>query len=265
VIVDPLGTGSCGGLSRGGVDPCAIIVPRADGISRGGFDPRVRHKVPMFDIMNAVPGVRQTERSGVWSEQVSESATAADVVALVSMSLRRERARAGLSLTDLAKRAGIAKSTLSQLENGVGNPSLETLWALAQALGIQLSRLVDPPREGVQVIRAGEGAVLHAERAAYDAAMLASCPPGARRDIYRVIGQPGAPHLAPPHMPGTTEHLVIGSGRVLAGPENEAVELGPGDYIRYPGDVPHIFDALDPDTSGVIIMEHVLPQSPNPR
>jgi transcriptional regulator with XRE-family HTH domain len=211
----------------------------------------------MFNIMNGIASVRQTERSGVWSEHVSEAATAADVVALISMSLRSERARSGLSLTDLARRASIAKSTLSQLENGVGNPSLETLWALAQALGIPLSRLVDPPRQGIQVIRAGEGPVMHAERAAYDAAMLASCPPGARRDIYRVIGQPGAPHLAHPHMPGTMEHVILGSGRVLAGPEGEAVELGPGDYLRYPGDVPHIFDALEPNTSGVIIMEHV--------
>ena len=145
------------------------------------------------------------------------SDTAADVVALISMSLRRERARTALSLTELARRAGVAKSTLSQLENGVGNPSLETLWALAQALGIPLSRLVDPPQQGIQVIRAGEGAIMHAERAAYDAALLSSCPPGARRDIYRVIGQPGSPHLAHPHMPGTLEHLILGSGRVLAG------------------------------------------------
>ncbi|MGH3267186.1 MAG: helix-turn-helix domain-containing protein, partial [Trebonia sp.] len=68
-----------------------------------------------------------------------------DIVALVSMSLRRERAKTGLSLTELARRAGIAKSTLSQLESGSGNPSLETLWALANALGVPLSRLIDPP------------------------------------------------------------------------------------------------------------------------
>jgi transcriptional regulator with XRE-family HTH domain len=207
--------------------------------------------------MNTIAWVRQTERSGVWSEHLSEAATAADVVALISMSLRRERMRSGLSLTDLAKRAGVAKSTLSQLENGVGNPSLETLWALAQALGIPLSRLVDPPRQGIQVIRAGEGAIMHAEHAAYDAVLLASCPPGARRDIYRVIGQPNRPHVAHPHMPGTLEHLILGSGRVLAGPEGETVELGPGDYLRYPSDIPHIFDALEPDTAGIIVMEHV--------
>jgi quercetin dioxygenase-like cupin family protein len=53
------------------------------------------------------------------------------------------------------------------------------------------------------------------------------------------------------------EHLILGSGRVLAGPEGEALELGPGDYLRYPGDVLHVFDALEADTTGIIIMEHV--------
>jgi transcriptional regulator with XRE-family HTH domain len=125
--------------------------------------------------------------------------TPADIVALVSLSLRRERARAGLSLTELARQAGIAKSTLSQLESGSGNPSLETLWALGTALGVPLSRLIDPPPRDIRVIRAGEGVVMHAERDPYEAAMLASCPPGARRDVYRVGAEPGASHLASPH------------------------------------------------------------------
>ena len=82
--------------------------------------------------------------------------TAADVVSLIAASLRRERARTGLSLTEVARRAGIAKSTLSQLESGTGNPSVETLWALGVALDVPFSRLVDPPKRTIQVIRAGE-------------------------------------------------------------------------------------------------------------
>jgi transcriptional regulator with XRE-family HTH domain len=185
------------------------------------------------------------------------SGTPSDIVALVSMSLRRERVRAALSLTELAKRAGIAKSTLSQLENGTGNPSLETLWALGTALGVPLSRLIDPPRSDIRVVRAGEGVVVHAEHDPYEATILASCPPGARRDIFRVSAEPGTGHLARPHTAGTVEHLILGTGRALAGPEGEAVELGPGDYLRYPSDIPHIFNALEPNTLGVIIMEHV--------
>jgi transcriptional regulator with XRE-family HTH domain len=183
--------------------------------------------------------------------------TAGEVVAQIAASLRRERLRAGLSLTEVARRAGIAKSTLSQLESGTGNPGVETLWALGVALGVPFARLLDPPRRAIQVIRAGEGPVLHAERADYEATMLSSCPPGARRDIYHIRAQPGAPRESQPHMPGTVEHLVLSTGRVLAGPPGEAVELGPGDYVTYPGDVPHIFDALEPDTAGVMVMEHI--------
>jgi quercetin dioxygenase-like cupin family protein len=131
------------------------------------------------------------------------------------------------------------------------------LWALGVALGVPFSRLVDPPRPDVRVIRAGEGPVTYAERASYAATLLASCPPGARRDIYRVQAQPGEPRMSEPHMPGTIEHVVVGAGRALAGPAGEPAELGPGDYVVYPGDVPHVFDGLEPDTTAVIVMEHV--------
>ena len=178
------------------------------------------------------------------------------LIELIAASIRRERGRAGLSLTELARRAGIAKSTLSQLESGVGNPSVETLWALGVALGVPFSRLVDQPRPNVRVVRAGEGPVTFSERANYAATLLASCPPNARRDIFRLEVQPGEPRLSEPHMPGTMEHVVISTGRALAGPAGQPAELAPGDYISYPGDAPHIFKAMEPDTTAVMIMEH---------
>jgi transcriptional regulator with XRE-family HTH domain len=178
-------------------------------------------------------------------------------IALIAVSIRRERERTGMSMTELAKRAGIAKSTLSQLESGAGNPSVETLWALGVALGVPFSRLVDPPRANVRVIRAGEGPVTRSEHADYSATLLASCPPNARRDIYRIEAGPGDARTSDPHMPGTTEHLLLSTGRALVGPAEDPVELAPGDYIAYPGDAPHIFRALAPDTTAVIVMEHV--------
>ena len=178
-------------------------------------------------------------------------------VAMIAASIRRERERAGLSLTELARRASIAKSTLSQLESGHGNPSVETLWALGVALEVPLSRLVDPPRTNVRVIRAGEGPVTYSERADYSATLLASCPPHARRDVYRIQAEPNEPKTSDPHMPGTTEHVVLSAGRALVGPVTDPVELGPGDYLAYPGDAPHVFKALEPGTSAVMLMEHV--------
>jgi transcriptional regulator with XRE-family HTH domain len=178
-------------------------------------------------------------------------------LAAVSAALRRERGRVGLSLAELARQAGIAKSTLSQLEAGTGNPSLETLWALSVALDVPFSRLVDPPRPSVRVLRAGEGPSVAAEHSDYVARLLATCPPHARRDLYLVAAEPDSPRVSDPHMPGVVEHVVILTGRARLGPADGPVELGPGDYIAYPGDQPHTFQALEPGSSAVLVSEHV--------
>jgi mannose-6-phosphate isomerase-like protein (cupin superfamily) len=99
--------------------------------------------------------------------------------------------------------------------------------------------------------------VIYSERSSYAATLLSSSPPGARRDIYTLRAEPGSVRRSDPHMPGTMEHFWLGHGRARVGPVDVPVELGPGDYIAYPGDVPHIFEALDPDTTGVMVLQHM--------
>ena len=94
-----------------------------------------------------------------------------------------------------------------------------------------------------------------AEMAHYKAILLATCPPGARRDIYMLIAQPGDDRHSHPHSAGSVEHIIVTKGRALVGLEENAVELNPGDYICYPGDQPHVFKALEPDTHAVMVLE----------
>jgi transcriptional regulator with XRE-family HTH domain len=176
--------------------------------------------------------------------------------ATIAAALRRERERAALSLTELARRAGIAKSTLSQLEAGDGNPSVETLWSLGVALGVPFSRLVEPPTPVVRVIRAGEGPRIRSEQADYTGTLLAAGSRLVRRDIYVIEIEPGEARAAHPHTPGTVEHLVVAAGRIRTGPSGEQVDLAPGDYVAFAGDVPHTYAALEPGTFAVLVMEH---------
>lgn len=179
-----------------------------------------------------------------------------DVRALVAAGLRAARARSGLSLSEVARRAGVAKSTLSALESAQGNPGVETLWALSDALGVPFSALVDPPPSPVRLIRAGEGPrVPSGDATSYTATLLAACPPGARRDVYLITAEPGTPRRSEPHARGTQEHVILATGRALAGPGRAPVELGPGDYLAYPGDEPHVFDALVAGTTAVLLSE----------
>ena len=180
-------------------------------------DPVVRQGERLTDLPN--DGASPGGAAGVGGAGVVGGAAGAGgaPLELIAASLRRERRRTGLSLTEVARRAGIAKSTLSQLESGTGNPSLETLWAICVALDAPFSRLLDPPRPHVQVIRAGEGPTVAAADANYQATLLAACPPGARRDVYRIAAEPGHPRVSAAHMAGVIEHVVLSAGRALVG------------------------------------------------
>jgi len=180
----------------------------------------------------------------------------APIAATIAAALRREREQAGLSLTELARRAGIAKSTLSQLEAGAGNPSVETLWALGVALAIPFSRLIEPPGPHVRVLRRGQAPSIRSQEADFTGILLAAGHNRARRDVYVVEFEPGATRHADGHLPGTVEHMVVASGRVRTGPAGEEVELGPGDYVAFAGDVPHVYEALEPGSWVVLVMEH---------
>ena len=57
------------------------------------------------------------------ADSAASNAASPAPIGLLATALRRERERAGMSLAELARRAGLAKSTLSQLESGTGNPS----------------------------------------------------------------------------------------------------------------------------------------------
>jgi transcriptional regulator with XRE-family HTH domain len=57
--------------------------------------------------------------------------------------LRVLREAAGRSQADIAKRAGLSRVFVNQLEAGTRDPSLSTLTRVAKALGVTLAELLD--------------------------------------------------------------------------------------------------------------------------
>ena len=70
-----------------------------------------------------------------------------DVRRMVGGNVRRLRLAAGISQAELAQRMGVDRAYISGLELGQRNPTILTLWHLAQALKAQLRDLFgDTPK-----------------------------------------------------------------------------------------------------------------------
>lgn len=66
--------------------------------------------------------------------------------------LRRARAQRHLSLSEVSRRSGIAKSTLSLYENGRQQPSVPVLDHLLRTLGAELAVVASVPGEADKAI-----------------------------------------------------------------------------------------------------------------
>ncbi|WP_308114197.1 helix-turn-helix domain-containing protein [Streptomyces brasiliscabiei] len=164
---------------------------------------------------------------------------------VVARNVRFLRDQRGLSLAELARQAGLAKQTLSNLEQGTGNPTVDTLFSIAAALGVPVTRLVAEREQVMTVQRADE--VVWEQHGGYESRALDHIYGSGVIENYvvRIVpGRDGA-GMSEAHPVGTLEHLYVIRGRVRVGPADGPVELSAGDFVRYPGDRPHVYESLD--------------------
>lgn len=184
--------------------------------------------------------------SGALSSQVGER-------------IRRLRTQRGVSLGSLATAARLGKGTLSELERGLRNPTLDTLFAITTALGVPLGAvLIDGDSDSDGDPDAASKRSVHG--AAVDARLLDRWTDSGRvHEVYRIRVREVRQH-SEPHAPGVTETLTVVSGTVLAGAESRPISIGPGECASYRGDVAHTYQGVGGDAIAMLVMTY--PSSP---
>lgn len=159
----------------------------------------------------------------------------------LAQNLRRRRLERAVSLSELARTAGISKATLSGIERGVGNPSVDTVWALAQALAIPFGDLFDDVGDDVIQVRRMQDAQIVAEEEGYVGRRLLSRQGRGGLELYVMDLDEGTKRDSKAHSPGVIEHVIIVSGCAEVGPVGEATELVEGDCMTFSADRPHSY------------------------
>jgi transcriptional regulator with XRE-family HTH domain len=182
-----------------------------------------------------------------------------DLPHLIGERLRAARTEQGLSVGGLAQAAGIGKGSLSEIENGTRNPTLSTLYGLANALGRPLSWLL-AEQVGAQVSSPGIAARL------LDTSVTG--PPGTDDDVtvevYAIRLEPGSTHVSQAHGPAVVEHLLVVRGRVAAGRQGAEVTLDTGMSTSWVSDGPHSYRALDERPADVVLVIRWEPDGAGP-
>jgi quercetin dioxygenase-like cupin family protein/DNA-binding XRE family transcriptional regulator len=153
------------------------------------------------------------------------------------IALRKKRK---MTQSALAKVSGLPRSTLASMECGMGNPSLQNLSKVCEALHISFEELLATPRSSVKLIRKAE--IPTNKRAKGNVLVYKLLPdaiPGMAID--RIELEPGARMGGIPHSTGTKEYLHCVEGQMTVAVNGENFELQTGDVLAFPGESAHSY------------------------
>src|SRR5947209_7021514 len=156
--------------------------------------------------------------------------------------IRTERLARGFSLDDLAARARVSRSMLSEVERGTKVPSVMVLHGIATGLDTTIARLLaEERRERVILLRRAAQDVAR-DPSGWERRILSPVLPGIEFEFMQTTIPPSLDlGTSPPHAPGSREYIAVTSGTLELTIDGTPYAVQAGESIYYEADCVHGF------------------------
>lgn len=151
--------------------------------------------------------------------------------------LRGARRNRGLTLDRLAEMTTLTKGFLSRLERDEVSPSVASLVAVCEALGIRIGELFETP--ATSLVRAGEGRPINFGGSAVREELLTPGTQQQLRVIHSVIEPAGTGGEELYSLKAEVEFAYVLDGALEVVLSTDTVRLERGDALTFPGSEPH--------------------------
>jgi transcriptional regulator with XRE-family HTH domain len=168
----------------------------------------------------------------------------------VGCAIRRWRRDRGLTLAQVAERAGLNTGYLSQIENDKASPSLDCLAAIGTALEVPVGWFLVDSSPPMRVVRRSERRARRVPLGGQVEEVDGGIPRGLR--ILHGRSEPGSRTGHHAH-PGDEHHVIL-AGRWRFTQGDQVVEVGPGDYVLLDGTVPHDVEVVGDEPGEVLVI-----------
>jgi XRE family transcriptional regulator, regulator of sulfur utilization len=150
------------------------------------------------------------------------------------------RKRRGLSQAQLSNLAEIPRSTITHIESGSGNPSLQNLVKISSALQVSIEELLSRPRNECELRRLADIPVIKRNQGKVRITKL--LPDRLKGlDVDRMEIDRGSTMGGSPHLVGAKEYLMAIQGEITVQVARERYVVESGSVFAFPGDQPHSY------------------------
>jgi XRE family transcriptional regulator, regulator of sulfur utilization len=167
----------------------------------------------------------------------------------LGVQLKKIRYQRGMSLDDMAKQTDVSKAQLAQMEKGESNPTVSTIWKIADGLKISFSSLLQPPKSTVKKISSSEMPFVAEDEGRYRVFSIIPYSPERGWELYRIELDRHCSYESVAHMDGVEECVTVVTGELEIILEAEEIQLESGDTLVFSGNQPHHYINTSETTS----------------
>ena len=135
-----------------------------------------------------------------------------EISLIIGENLKRLRLERNLSLGHLSGQSGVSKVMLSQIEKGTSNPSINTIWKIADALQVPYTALLDRNVDHGAVISLSELAMQKLDNDEGTLCCYYHNTQSRNFELFLMTMNPGASHISEGHSERTDEYIVVIKG-----------------------------------------------------
>ncbi len=159
----------------------------------------------------------------------------------VATNIKSLREKNKLSMEELSKISGVSKSMLAQIERGDGNPTISTLWKIANGMKVPFDALTLRPKQDFEIIKTSEIEPILEDNGRVRNYSIFPDDENRKFAVYYVEVEKGAYWNSEPHMKGTTEFVTVLAGQLTIRSADDEYTVQKGESIRFKADVIHSY------------------------
>lgn len=160
---------------------------------------------------------------------------------LIGHRLRHLREQRSLSLDQAAQLTGVSKPMLGQIERGQSNPTVSTLWKIADGLGVPFTAFLEKEGPEVKYVSQKELTPINEADDKYKVYPVFPMLPGKFFEIFTVTLEPGCQYHAKPHPRGVEEYVWVTEGETTIIINEEQFVIGKEEGISFKADRNHTY------------------------
>lgn len=164
-----------------------------------------------------------------------------EISQIIAENLKKLRTERSLSLGQLSEFCGISKVMLSQIEKGDTNPTINTLWKIANGLKVPYTSLLNQ-REHTTIIKKKENMEIQvACKGHYRIYCYYPNTPNRNFELFQIEIDEGYTYTSIGHSPKSQEYIMVLEGELTLRIHHEEFTLAENDAIEFEASAEHTY------------------------